>query len=1101
MVEPTLPEESIFTQALEIASAAERAAFLDKACGDNAALRADIEALLRASQKSGDLLDLPEDDTNGRASSEGPGTVIGPYKLLELIGEGGMGAVWMAEQIEPIQRRVALKVIKEGMDSKQVLARFEAERQALALMDHPNIARVLDAGKAPSGRPYFVMELVKGKPITAYCDDQCLAVPDRLELFGDVCRAVQHAHQKGIIHRDLKPSNVLIAPFDGKPVVKVIDFGVAKAIGHRLTDKTLFTGFGAVVGTPEYMSPEQAELNNQDIDTRSDIYALGVVLYELLTGSTPLTHKRIQEEALLDVLRVIREEEPPKPSTRLSETKETLPLISAQRQTEPRKLTKLLRGELDWIVMKALDKDRNRRYETANSFAMDVQRYLADEPVQACPPSARYRFQKFARRNKAALITVAMFTLALLIAVAALSIGTVLTTRAWSAEKRAHGRAEANFQRTRAAVHDFFTTVSQSKLLDVPGVQPVRRELLESAVRYYQDLARERDDDPTIRADLALAHLRLAEAYYELGENTKAVASMGAGLDLAEMLIENHPDDRDLLRRLAGFWRGTRRTREAHPGVKDFDAAERTLNRFIRVWQTLSAKDPSERAFRSDLAIVYHRLGQLLDLINRHPEAMTAAEKGAALWEALIRDFPDEPEYLAAQIDAYDLLWWLARVSRLRQQEFEFARKSSEVADKLAASNPTAPPYRDQIAKSFLNHAGALRDQNKPAEAEKQFRRALAIWEKLGDEYPRIIRYRAQVLAVCASLAPLLKSMGQPDEAERFRLRFAEVLDRTRIDLPGAEPEEVSQLADVIRIWGLSMEDAKGRETLFQQARGMYQSLIDRDPDNPDHKRRLAWLHAVYSGLLRREPERRREAEKYLRDAAAILEKLASDAPANALNRTTLARTHRELIDLLRSTGQQNEVAKVYQWDAGFYEKLTAQFPENREYAWLANQFRGQSHNALGEWDQALVDFSKAIDVDPKRWESWSERGFAQLGLRQWDKSIRDYTEAIKLAPDAQTNWHHRRLAYAELGQWDNVITDCSELLKRYPNDSAAYHFRAVAHVKLNQPEKAVSDLRQAFARGYTDLEGVKNDDRFARLRTREDYKQLVAETEAKKKK
>jgi tetratricopeptide (TPR) repeat protein len=405
MPDPPLPEESIFAQAQEIESAAERAAFLDRTCGDNRHLRAEVEALLRAAELSGDLLDLPEHSpaTADLPGAEGAGTVIGPYKLLEQIGEGGMGTVWMAEQTEPIQRRVAVKVVKEGMDSKQVLARFEAERQALALMEHPNIAKVLDAGKAPSGRPYFVMELVKGQPITKYCDERRLGVRDRLELFGDVCRAVQHAHQKGVIHRDLKPSNVLVAPFDGRPVVKVIDFGVAKATGQRLTDKTLFTGFGALVGTPEYMSPEQAEVNNQDIDTRSDVYALGVLLYELLTGSTPLTRQRVKEAALLEVLRVIREEEPPKPSTRLSESRDSLPSISAQRQTEPAKLTKLVRGELDWIVMKALEKDRDRRYETANGIAMDIQRYLADEPVLACPPSAGYRLRKFARRNQTAV--------------------------------------------------------------------------------------------------------------------------------------------------------------------------------------------------------------------------------------------------------------------------------------------------------------------------------------------------------------------------------------------------------------------------------------------------------------------------------------------------------------------------------------------------------------------------------------------------------------------------------------------------------------------------------------------------------------------------
>jgi serine/threonine protein kinase len=327
------------------------------------------------------------------------GTAIGPYKLIQAIGEGGMGTVWMAQQTAPVKRLVALKVIKPGMDSRQVLARFEAERQAVALMDHPNIARVLDAGATAAGRPYFVMELVKGVPITRYCDDHRLTPRQRLELFVPVCQAVQHAHQKGVIHRDLKPSNVLVAQYDGRPVPKIIDFGIAKATGQQLTEHTLVTGFGAVVGTLEYMSPEQAELNQLDIDTRSDIYSLGVLLYELLTGSTPLEKKRLKEAALLEVLRVIREEEPPRPSARLSTTDE-LPAVAANRGMEPKRLSGMVRGELDWIVMKCLEKDRSRRYETANGLAADVQRYLADEPVLACPPSAGYRLHKFARRHK-----------------------------------------------------------------------------------------------------------------------------------------------------------------------------------------------------------------------------------------------------------------------------------------------------------------------------------------------------------------------------------------------------------------------------------------------------------------------------------------------------------------------------------------------------------------------------------------------------------------------------------------------------------------------------------------------------------------------------
>src|SRR5436309_2320756 len=331
-----------------------------------------------------------------------------------------MGSVWMAQQAEPVKRLVALKVIKPGMDSRQVIVRFEAERQALALMDHPNIAKVLDAGtfSSPSplggegrgegeGRPYFVMELIKGVPLTKYCDEHQLTPKQRLELFVPVCQAVQHAHQKGIIHRDLKPSNVLIALYDGQPVPKVIDFGIAKATGQKLTERTLFTEFGAVVGTLEYMSPEQAELNQLDIDTRSDVYSLGVLLYELLTSTTPFQRKLLKEASLLEMLRVIREQEPPRPSTRLS-TAEGLPAIAAQRGLEPKKLSGLVRGELDWIVMKCLEKDRNRRYETPSGLARDVERYLHDEPVQAHPPSPAYRFRKFVRRNKRILATVAL---------------------------------------------------------------------------------------------------------------------------------------------------------------------------------------------------------------------------------------------------------------------------------------------------------------------------------------------------------------------------------------------------------------------------------------------------------------------------------------------------------------------------------------------------------------------------------------------------------------------------------------------------------------------------------------------------------------------
>jgi WD40 repeat protein/serine/threonine protein kinase len=450
--------EEIFLAAVEKKLPGERAAYLEGACGNAAALSAQVLALLQSHEQAGSFLEQPlfasSPTSDTSAFTEGPGTRIGPYKLLQQLGEGGMGIVYMAEQEQPLRRRVALKIIKPGMDSAQVIARFEVERQALALMDHQNIARVLDAGTTDSGRPYFVMELVHGVPITQYCDANKLSPRQRLELFIPVCQAIQHAHQKGIIHRDLKPSNVMVTLHDGQPVPKVIDFGVAKATEQRLTERTLFTQYGTIVGTLEYMAPEQAEMSGLGVDTRSDIYALGVLLYELLTGTTPLERSRLREAAYDEMLRLIREEEPPRPSRRISTSGDRLATISAERNTEPAQLSRLVCGELDWIVMRCLEKDRTRRYEAASSLARDLQRYLADEPVEACPPSAGYRLRKFARKNQKLLITAAAFAALLLLGVAASTWQTVRATQAEAVALVNEQQANANAVQAQEKEHE-----------------------------------------------------------------------------------------------------------------------------------------------------------------------------------------------------------------------------------------------------------------------------------------------------------------------------------------------------------------------------------------------------------------------------------------------------------------------------------------------------------------------------------------------------------------------------------------------------------------------------------------------------------------------
>jgi serine/threonine protein kinase/tetratricopeptide (TPR) repeat protein len=541
--------QDLFLAAVEQTSSDRRAKFLAAECGGDDRLRQRVEALLRAHLEPGTFLDQPAAGTAGSQSifdtDSGDFTPsdavpihdrFGPYKLLQKLGEGGMGEVWMAEQAEPVKRRVALKLVRQHLESRHVIARFEQERQALAMMDHPNIAKVLDAGANPAGRPYFVMELVQGVPITNYCDAEQLSPKERLALFIPVCHAIQHAHQKGIIHRDLKPSNVIIALYDGKPVPKVIDFGIAKATQQNLNNNTIFTRIGQIVGTFEYMSPEQAEMNN-DVDTRADVYSLGVLLYELLTGAPPFTKAELCRTGYADMLRIIREVEPARPSTKLSASTE-LPRLAAKCRLEPKRLTQTVHGELDWIVMKCLEKGRNRRYDTAEGLATDLQRYLADEPVQACPPSSSYRLRKFVRRNKGAVLAITTILVLLCAGILGTTWGLVRAEKAWQAETDQRKLAEnavvaereATQKATReagvaAAINNFF--INDILRLSSPmgqvsqGVVPdanlkLRTALQRAAKRIDGKFANEPEVEMRIRYTIGFLLL-------SLGDNTGAL--------------------------------------------------------------------------------------------------------------------------------------------------------------------------------------------------------------------------------------------------------------------------------------------------------------------------------------------------------------------------------------------------------------------------------------------------------------------------------------------------------------------------------------------------------------------------------------------------
>jgi len=775
------------------------------------------------------------------AFPESPPERIGSYRILEVLGEGGMGVVYEAEQAEPVRRRVALKIIKPGMDTRQVVARFEAERQALAVMSHPNIAAVHDGGATESGRPYFVMELVRGVPITEYCDMHKLSLRERLELFMPVCQAVQHAHQKGVIHRDLKPSNILVTLQDGKPVPKVIDFGIAKAIGGKLTEQTLHTVRGQMIGTPAYMSPEQAEMSGLDVDTRTDIYSLGVILYELLAGTLPFDPKDLQGYTAIVTL---RDTEPPRPSTRFRSLGDRRRPIAECRHTDPTALVRRLRGDLDWIVMKAMEKDRTRRYETANGLALELTRYLRHEPVRARAPSTAYRVGKFVRRHKVGVLTGATVTLALAAAAVLATAGMVRATRA---ERVARSEAEAARQ-----VSDFLVGLFEvSDPSEALGDTITAREILD---RGASEITTELAGQPLTQARLMGT---IGEVYASLGLYRQAVPMLRQALAL----------------------------REAEYGT-EHEAVAEVKDELARVFHQQGEFEEAERQFDDALAIrekvhgpdhpavarTLHGLANLYGQQARFEEADSLFRQALSIQEAALG-----PVHPVLAITLNDLASLYRRQRRYEEAE-PLYRRALEIREEALS------PEHPDVASSLNNLAVLLRRMGRPGEAEPLYRRALSVREKtLGPDHPR-------VAVSLNSLAILYSQQERYAEAESLYWRSLNIKERA---LGSEHPDVANTLNNIAILYSLQGRVADA-EPLFKRALAIREQAY-----GPEHPRVAATLNNL--GLNTREQGRYAESERYFRSALRIREAVhGPDHPA-------VAETLENYAKLLELSGRSRE--------------------------------------------------------------------------------------------------------------------------------------------------------------------------------------------------